>query len=637
MRLAVLPHTERDQLSARWVASIFLRTWPFIRPSVRHLVAFLSASGVVALVTAGLGFLLIGVATSGVLAGKPIGAIVVFLFDLDPAVFVAVEELTAEARRALLLPTLQLAIVLASVAIPSALVLNYYSIWIFQQINQRMRVRLIDGLQAQSLTYHANAETGDAIYRVYQDSAMVTAIIRSIFLEPVMFLGRYLLGVAVVAAFQPILAAVLAFTVLPVLYLGFVFSPRLRTRFRRARERNSALTSWIQESVLGVRVIKATGTEPQRLEGFRERSRNALEAAFRSRVSLAVLGILAFGVIGVAILAVESFAALWSHASAATFAEGILLGFGFAVWNFGTFSAVNSRANDGLGSIRALIGIWGRAQDMAMGLGRVFEILDTEPDIEDAADAIALPPFRDAVRFEGVSFGYLHDRPVLAGVDITARRGTVTAIVGPTGTGKSTLMSLLLRLADPDGGRITIDGVDVRAVTIDSLRSRIAIATQENILFSDTVIENIRYAVPDTPPPAVADAARVACADGFIEQLPRGYETPLGERATKLSSGQRQRIVIARAVVKDAPILILDEPTAALDAETELQVLASLKHWGADRCIFLITHRLSTIRQADQVVYLRDGRVRARGTHDELLATAEVYRDFVAAETGRAA
>ena len=637
MRLAVLPHTERDQLSARWVASIFLRTWPFIRPSVRHLAAFLSASGVVALVTAGLGFLLIGVATSGVLAGKPIGAIVVFLFDLDPAVFVEVEELTAEARRALLLPTLQLAIVLASVAIPSALVLNYYSIWIFQQINQRMRVRLIDGLQAQSLTYHANAETGDAIYRVYQDSAMVTAIIRSIFLEPIMFLGRYLLGVAVVAAFQPILAAVLAFTVLPVLYLGFVFSPRLRTRFRRARERNSALTSWIQESVLGVRVIKATGTEPQRLEGFRERSRNALDAAFRSRVSLAVLGILAFGVIGVAILAVEAFAALWSHASAATFAQGILLGFGFAVWNFGTFSAVNSRANDGLGSIRALISIWGRAQDMAVGLGRVFEILDLEPDIEDVADAIALPPFRDAVRFEGVSFGYLPDRPVLAGVDITARRGTVTAIVGPTGTGKSTLMSLLLRLADPDSGRITIDGVDLRAVTIDSLRSRIAIATQENILFSDTVIENIRYAVPDTPLPAVAEAARVACADGFIEQLPRGYETPLGERATKLSSGQRQRIVIARAVVKDAPILILDEPTAALDAETELQVLASLKRWGADRCIFLITHRLSTIRQADQVVYLRDGRVRAQGTHDELLATADVYRDFVEAETGQAA
>ena len=637
MRAALLPHPGRDQLSARWVATIFLRTWPFIRPSLRHLVTFLAASGVVALVTAFLGFLLIGVATSGVLAGKPIGSIAAALFGLDTAVFVDVEELPAEARRALLLPTLLLAIALAAVAIPAGLVLSYYSMWIFQQINQRMRVRLIDRLQAQSLAFHANAETGDAIYRVYQDSAMVTAIIRYVFLEPLMFLGRYLVGVAIVAAFQPVLAAVLAFTVLPVLYLGYLFSSRLRTRFRHARERNSALTSWIQESVLGVRVIKATGTEPQRVRGFHERSRHALDAAFRSRVSLAVLGILAFGVIGLAILAVESLAALWSHASAATFAQGLLLGFGFAVWNFGTFSAVNSRANDGLGSIRALIALWGRAQDMAIGLGRVFEILDLEPDIEDAADAVVLPPFRDAVRFEGVTFGYLPDRPVLTGVDLVAPRGTVTAIVGPTGTGKSTLMSLLLRLADPDAGRITIDGIDLRGVTVDSLRGRIAIATQENILFSDTVLENIRYAVPDAPLSVVAEAARVACADAFIEQLPHGYGTPLGERATKLSSGQRQRIVIARAVVKDAPILILDEPTAALDAETELRVLASLKRWGRDRCIFLITHRLSTIRQADQVVYLRDGRVLAQGTHDELIASARVYRDFVEAETGRAA
>ena len=637
MRVAVLPDAERDQFSARWVANIFLRTWPFIRPLRGHLVAYLGASGILALVTAFLSIIMIGLATSGVLAGKPVGGIAAFLFGLDPAVFVEVDGLTADARRALLWPTLLTALILTGVAIPSALVLNYYAMWIFQQINQRMRVRLIDRLQAQSLTFHANARTGDAIYRVYQDSAMVTAIIRFVLVEPLMFLGRYLVGVGVVAAFQPILAAVLAVTVLPVLYLGYLFSSRLRTRFRHARERNSALTSWIQESVLGVRVIKATGTEPERLRGFDARSVGALEAVFRSRVSLAVLGILAFAMIGLAILAVESLAALWSNASAETFAQGILLGFGFAVWNFGSFSAVNSRANDGLGAVRALIGLWRRAQDMAVGLGRVFEILDLEPDVEDAADAVALPAFRDAVRFEGVAFGYLPDRPVLEDVDLRASRGTVTAVVGPTGTGKSTLMSLLLRLADPDAGRITIDGVDIRGVTVDSLRRAIAIATQENVLFTDTVRENIRFAVPGASAGAVAEAARVACADEFIERLPQGYATPLGERATKLSSGQRQRLVIARAIVKDAPILILDEPTAALDAETELRVLSSLKRWGGDRCIFLITHRLSTIRQADQVVYLRDGRVLAQGRHDELLGTAGVYRAFVESETGQAA
>lgn len=196
------------------------------------------------------------------------------------------------------------------------------------------------------------------------------------------------------------------------------------------------------------------------------------------------------------------------------------------------------------------------------------------------------------------------------------------------------MMSLLLRLADPDTGSIEIDGIDLRTLQIDSLRSQIALATQENILFSDTVLENIRYAVPGATRTAVIEAAKVACADEFIEGLPNGFDTSLGERATKLSSGQRQRIVIARAVIKDAPILILDEPTAALDAETELRVLDSLKAWGSGRCIFLITHRLSTIRRADTVAYLHDGRVGEIGTHDTLMARSDgAYRRFVSLET----
>jgi len=233
-----------------------------------------------------------------------------------------------------------------------------------------------------------------------------------------------------------------------------------------------------------------------------------------------------------------------------------------------------------------------------------------------------------------VGFGYLPGRPVLSGIDLEAKPGTVTAIVGPTGSGKSTMMSLLLRLADPDTGSIEIDGNDLKKLKVDSLRAEIALATQENILFSDTVLENIRYAAPGATRNAAVDAAKVACADDFITALPNGYDTPLGERATKLSSGQRQRIVIARALVKDAPILILDEPTAALDAETELAVLDNLKAWGRGRCIFLITHRLSTIRRADTVAYLRDGRLREMGAHDALMAQPDgAYRRFVSAET----
>lgn len=248
--------------------------------------------------------------------------------------------------------------VLIGTAFPGGRALYYYSIWIFQQVNQRMRLELIERLQAQSLVFHAGARTGDAIYRVYQNSAMVTGIVRSILLEPLMFIGRYLLGVVVVAAFDPFLALVLGLTVPPILYLGYRFSGPLRRRFRHARETNSALTSWIQESVLGIRVIKACHAEAPRTADFAGHSRAALDAAFRSRVSLTVFGILAFGVVGLAILAAETIAALRSNADAATFAQWILVGYGYAVWNYGSFYMATARANEGLGSIRALISTW---------------------------------------------------------------------------------------------------------------------------------------------------------------------------------------------------------------------------------------------------------------------------------------
>ena len=622
-----------DDLNFRRVVQIFLRTWPFIRPAVRHLVVFVLVSVAVALVVAGSGFVITGLMNGGIVGGKPLGQLHIAIYGLDPAVYLDVAELGPDARRSLRWLVIFSTIPLVTAAIAGGAGLYYYSVWIFQGINQRMRVTLIDRLQAQSLNFHASARTGDAIYRVYQDSAMVTAIIRAIFLEPLMFAGRFLFSVAIVAAFDPLLALLLTVATVPVLVLGRVFSSPLRRAFRTARERNSLLTSWIQESVLGVRVVKATRSEAVRERSFRDYSLGAFEAAFRSRTMLTVLGILAFVVIGLVVLATQSTAAMWSNAEASTFARNLLLGFGFAFWNLGSFTAANQRIGDGLGSVNALISLWGRAQDMAVGLGRVFEVLDLEPDIEDAPDARPMPPFRDAVRFRNVGFGYLPGRPVLTDIDLVARPGTVTAIVGPTGSGKSTMMSLLLRLADPDSGSIEIDGNDLRGLQVESLRSEIALATQENILFSDTVLENIRYAAPGASRDDAVAAAKVACVDEFIEALPNGYDTPLGERATKLSSGQRQRIVIARAIVKDAPILILDEPTAALDAETELRVLDNLKTWGSDRCIFLITHRLSTIRRADTVAYLRDGQLRETGAHDALMAQPDgLYRRFVSAQ-----
>nr|MDJ0785765.1 ABC transporter ATP-binding protein [Myxococcota bacterium] len=271
-------------------------------------------------------------------------------------------------------------------------------------------------------------------------------------------------------------------------------------------------------------------------------------------------------------------------------------------------------------------------QDVAIGLDRVFEVLDLEPEVEDAPDARPLETVQHEVRFDDVHFGYGASRPVLRGVDLHAHVGTITAIVGPTGSGKSTLMALLLRLFEPDSGAITIDGAPLRDFTIESLRASVSIALQENVLFGETIRENIRFAVPDASDEAVRAAARVACADEFIERLPDGYDTLLGERGTKLSTGQRQRLSIARAVLKDTPILILDEPTASLDAETELRVMRNLAEWGKGRLIFLITHRLSTIRRADQILVIQDGRIAERGGHDELMGRSGVYRRLVEGE-----
>ncbi len=599
-----------DDFDFARVLQIFLRTWPFIKPLSRHLLFFVVCSALVFLFATTLGFIVTGLINGGIIGGKPLGLLHAGIYGLDPAVFVEVEELSADARRQLPSLAVWSFVPLVALVIIAGMLLYQYSIWIFQSINQLMRVRLIEQLQMQSLAFHSQAQTGDAIYRIYQDSAMVTSIIRSIFLDPLMFLGRYLFGLGVVAAFSPQLALILGITIIPVLFLGRYFSSPLRVAFRRARERNSQLTSWIQESMVGIRVIKATGNESQRESAFKRLSQEAFAAAFEARVMLTVMGILAFALVGLAIIATQSLTALYANTEADTYARNLLLGFGFAVWNLGSFTAASTRTNDSMGSLESLLTIWGRAQDMAVGLNRVFEILDLEPEIMDASNASDLENIGNGVTFQNVTFGYDSQRPVLSGISLASAPGNITAIVGPTGTGKSTLMSLLLRLADPQTGVVTVGGKDIREITIASLRRWISIATQENILFTASVLENIRYAVPEADRDAVIAAAKVACADEFINQLSEGYDTPLGERATKLSTGQRQRIVIARALVKDSPILILDEPTAALGVKESRKVLELIQDVKARGIpIILISHNMPHVFEvADRIHVHRLGK-----------------------------
>jgi ATP-binding cassette, subfamily B, bacterial MsbA len=256
---------------------------------------------------------------------------------------------------------------------------------------------------------------------------------------------------------------------------------------------------------------------------------------------------------------------------------------------------------------------------------KVFTYLDRQEEVSEQPGAKRLPPFSKEIVFEKVGFAYDDSGPVLEEIQFRARRGEVIALVGSSGGGKTTLVNLLPRFYEATSGAICIDGVDIREVTIKSLREQIAMVTQENILFYDTVWNNICYGLTNVPRDRVIAAAHAALAEDFISELPKGYNTLIGERGTRLSGGQRQRIAIARAILKDSPILILDEATSELDAESELYVQKALANLMVGRTTFVIAHRLATIRRADQILVLDDGQIRERGTHTELIARGGTY------------
>lgn len=519
------------------------------------------------------------------------------------------------------------------ILIPLEVFMLWYVVWIFQRVNHDLRLALVDRWHRLSLRHHVDHRVGDSIWRIQADSETVISVVKAT-LELLVLLANVIGALAFISILSPTLGLMIVTVLIPTLILARWAMPRYRTRSLVERRANADLMSTIQESFQSIKLSKAYQAGPIYQDQFEQDAMIALNSEYRhTRLGLRV-GVVVDSYSELFIFAGFFLMAFWVNGSEPTFATELiaLAGMTFVVWNLSAFRWASERFEVSIGMLGDVIKTWGWVQDVAMGLRRVFDILDLQPEVVDRPGAMDFEGFFNEIRYTDVSFSYSADRPVLQGVSLTATPGTINAILGRSGAGKSTLMSLLLRLFDPDEGAISIDGKDLRDFKVDSLRQNIAIAMQENVLFGMTVRQNICYAAPDASAVQVEEALRIACLGDVIRELPNGLETMLGDRGGRLSAGQQQRISIARAVVRETPVLILDEPTAALDAETERQVLTNLSAWAKEgnRAVFLITHRIATIRQADNIILLEAGSVIENGNHDRLMQIDDGrYKAFV--------
>jgi subfamily B ATP-binding cassette protein MsbA len=396
----------------------------------------------------------------------------------------------------------------------------------------------------------------------------------------------------------------------PIVFVIGRFGELMRRRSLRAQERMADLTALLSESIRGAHVVKAFGTEKFEEERFRKATRSYLRVRLRAQFlnlasSPVVESIMTIGAAGLLFYAGKQVRVGELTAPVlAQFIGNLML----------LYEPIRKLNKDNL-----------VVQQARVGTKRARDVLEAANEVEERPGAVAIDGIREGLRFDDVHFSY-SDTPVLRGIDLGIRRGEIVALVGPSGAGKTTLVNLLPRFFDPTAGRVLIDGADLRDLTLRSLRAQIGIVTQETVLFDDTIRHNIAYGRTDEPLENVREAARAAYADDFVMALPDGYETRIGELGSQLSGGQRQRLSIARAILKDSPILILDEATSHLDSESESLVQEALKNLMADRTTLVIAHRLATAMHADRIVVMDQGRIVDSGTHGELLDRGGLYR-----------
>jgi ABC-type multidrug transport system fused ATPase/permease subunit len=476
-----------------------------------------------------------------------------------------------------------------------------------------MRNALYARLVRLSFGFYDRHQTGQLMSRATVDLQSVRFFLG----YGLIFFSQHVLTVVGVTGVMLVVDWRLAFVALAIapllVVLAYRYSHIAHPLLRDVQQRMADVATVAEESIVGVHVVKSFAQEPSEQEKFERRSEAVFVQSVQANRQRAFY------------VPLMSFLPLLAQA-AVLFVGGRMVVHGtlplhdFVVFNLLVMMLVQPLR---------MLGIWiGQAQRATASGERIFQVVDEPEEVTDSPDAIELPPGEGRVRFAGVTFGYEPERPVLVDVDLDVEAGKTVALIGHTGAGKTTLAALVPRFYDVQAGRIELDGVDVRDVKLRSLRRAIGVVAQDPFLFSATVRENIAFGNPTATDEDVVQAARLAQAHDFIAALPDGYETVIGERGITLSGGQRQRIAIARALVVDPRVLVLDDATASVDATTEARIRLGLREAMRGRTTFIIAHRLSTLALADELVVLEEGRIAARGTHDELIETSEVYREI---------
>lgn len=466
-------------------------------------------------------------------------------------------------------------------------------------------------LQMLPMAWFDQARLGDIIVRLTDDVRVVTELLAA---GIILFMNDLLIAIGAITYMlvQNVGMTLLAFCLSPV---TAILIDRLDKRIERmifsSQDKVSDLTSHLQETVAGIRIVKAFNREAHEAERYRQTSTESYDLAMRMQKLMLLQNPLVESISTVSIVVVIGYGA-WEVARGHMTLGGFLAFWGYIL----LASTPVTRITQTLSNLRRGL----------LAARRIFEIKDSEAEVHDAPHAISLPPVAKTIEFENVTFGYGPDRPVLRDVSFRAAYGEMVAIVGPNGAGKSTLMALLARFYDPQQGAIRMDGHDVRTVRLDSLRRQIAFVLQDNVLFSGTLRDNLKYGNPRTTDAQMIEAARIAHCHDFIAQLADGYDTVVAERGKGLSGGQRQRIAIARALIANPRVLILDEATASLDLESERYIQEALERLMKDRTTFVIAHRLSTVRRADRILVLSEGCLVEQGTHAALLTQEGLYR-----------